>query len=162
VLWKAELGDEFSRCPVVTADRVLYGCRGGSLVVLNRADGKAAWSKKVESRFGYEPVPLGDKVLFFNRQKAILANLADGLETPLRYIASPKQGPKDKLDPKDLVLGEEPLLPIAYYKGNLYIVERHADKGHEIRQVNAIWDVHSGSIQILTPAPAETTGKGKP
>jgi hypothetical protein len=39
-------------------------------------------------------------------------------------------------------------MPIGYYKGNLYIVERHGDKGHVTRQANAIWDVSSGASRF--------------
>ena len=109
VLWQTELGDEFCRCPVVRRTRSRFGCRGGTLAVLNRADGKLLWSKKVESRFDYEPLLLqqahsvcrpltflplrrtahGVCLLlatassFFRDTKAMLANLADGLEEPL-------------------------------------------------------------------------------
>jgi outer membrane protein assembly factor BamB len=160
VLWRTELGDEFSRCPVVTADHVIYGCRGGFLAVLNRADGKQRWSKKVESRFSYEPVPLGDKLLFFRRERGIVANLSDGQEAPLRCLVKP-QG-KEKPEPQEFSLREEPIASIGYYKGFLYIVERHGDKGHTARLSNAIWDVDSGSVHVLRPAVSEPTGKGKP
>ena len=50
VRWTAALGDEFMMCPVVTADKIIYGCRGGTLAVLNRADGKPVWSKKVSTK----------------------------------------------------------------------------------------------------------------
>jgi outer membrane protein assembly factor BamB len=160
LVWKAELGDEFSRSPVVCADRIAYGCRGGTLAVLGRADGKPIWSKKVESRFSYEPVALGDKLLFFRRERAFMANLTDGQETPLHVLGKP-QG-KDKAEAVDFSLREEPLAPIGYYKGTLYLVERHGDRGHVTRQANALWDVDSGSVHVLKPALPEPTGKGKP
>src|SRR5262249_13903840 len=80
VLWQTDLGDEFCRCPVVGPDKVIFGCRGGTLAVLNRADGKKVWSKKVESRFEYEPVLLENQLLYFRGARAMLANVADGTE----------------------------------------------------------------------------------
>ena len=67
--WTAELSDEFCRCPVVGTDKIVFGCRGGTLAVLDRATGKTVWSKQAESRFDYEPLLLGDQVLFFRKNR---------------------------------------------------------------------------------------------
>ena len=45
VLWTTSLGDEFSRCPVVGPDKIVFGCNDGTLAVLNRPDGKLVWSR---------------------------------------------------------------------------------------------------------------------
>lgn len=151
VRWRSELGDEFTRCPVVGPDRVIFGCRGGTLAILNRADGKVVWTKKVESRFSYEPVMLGDRVLFFRGAAAMLAQLSDGAETPLQINSTARKSPMAKLS--GFALGQDPIVPISYYKGSLFFIERAGESGHGQMQINMPWHVQNGSFTILQPVP---------
>ena len=68
---------------MVSKDRLILGCRGGTLAVLDRASGKTIWSRKVPTRFDYEPLLLENKLLYFKGKSAMLADLADGKEKPL-------------------------------------------------------------------------------
>ena len=157
VLWETPLGDEFCRCPVVGADKVVFGCRGGTLAVLNRGDGKVAWSKKVETRFEYEPMLLDDQVLFFRGPRARLASLADGKEDALDMAGS-KHAPNALSQP--FVLNAEPVVPLSYYKGNLFCIGRPGDdSGHQAMQVNAPWHLNGGSFTVLRPPVAAKKDK---
>ncbi len=148
--WSVDLKDEFCRCPVVGPDKIVYGCRGGTLVVLDRATGNTVWSKQAESRFDYEPVLLGDQVLFFHNTRAMLARLADGAESPFRPPSPPTA---DGLPTPGFVLPQDPIVPISFYKGRMFFVDRSGDLGHATFQVNAPWHVTGGSFTLLAPVP---------
>jgi outer membrane protein assembly factor BamB len=156
VVWTTPLGDEFSRCPVVGPDKIIFGCNGGTLAVLNRADGKLVWTKQAESRFQYEPVLLEDKILFFRGGSAMLAKLADGLESPLR-LSGPVGTPP--LLPPGFTLPQDPAIPISYYQGRLFFIDRPTESGHPTLQVNIPWHVTGGSFTLLVPAPVEAEVK---
>jgi hypothetical protein len=149
---------------VVTPDKVIFGCRGGTLAVVDRATGKLLWSKPADSRFDYEPLVLrdqvlGDQVLFFRQNRAMLARLADGVETPFR---PPAPFNPDGLPPAALALQQDPILPIGYYKGRLFFVDRPGDQGHATFQVNAPWHVNGGNFTLLAPVPPAQPTEAKP
>lgn len=155
VIWQTPLGDEFTRCPVVTADRVIFGCRGGTLAALQRSDGKPVWSKKVESRFDYEPLALEDRLLYFRDSKAMLVRLSDGNEVPFEIGPAPKGDMKPSRAP--FALPRDPIVPISYYKGNLFFIARPGEEHHRDLQVNMPWHVNGGSFTLLRPAAPEIT-----
>jgi len=148
VRWKAELGQEFTRCPVVTEQHVILGCRGGKLAVLNRADGAQVWSKQVAGRFSYEPVALGDSLLYFEGNAAMLASLADGAARPVQ--APVPRSREEKLEP--VTINSDPLTSISYYKGRLFFVSRCE---HEGMQLNYPWHMLGGRFYVLSPKEEE-------
>jgi hypothetical protein len=132
---------------VVTAERIVYGCRGGTLAVLGRSDGKPVWNKKVTSRFYYEPLIVDDKVLYFPGGKAMLASLADGAEVPLMYL--PQAPPNQVVEPKEFVPGE-PGVPVSFYQGNLFVVPRYDHQGYHVVYP---WHITGGTYHVLRPTP---------
>jgi outer membrane protein assembly factor BamB len=151
VRWKTELGDEFSRCPVVGPDKIIYGCRGGTLAVLNRVDGKPIWSRKIDSRFEYEPLLLDKGILYFQGNRAMLADLATGTEKPFEVrVKAPGQPPPTEGRP--FTLSNDPMVPLTYYKGNLIAIDRSGDNSHTILYVNHPWHMGGGGFTLLAPA----------
>ena len=112
----------------LSKDRIILGCRGGTLAVLDRALGKVIWSKKVPSRFDYEPLLLENKLLYFKGKSAVLADIADGKEKALTYGGTAAQPATAFAMPQD------PVTSIAYYKGSLIIVDRAGETWHDRRQ----------------------------
>ena len=157
--WAVDLKDEFSRCPVVGPDKIIYGCRGGTLAVLDRATGTMVWSKQAESRFDYEPLLLGDQILFFRNTRAMVAKLADGAETAFRPPTPPTA---DGLPPAAFGMAQDPIVPISFYKGRLFFIERPGEGWHATFQVNAPWQVTGGSFTLLAPVPPPAPVEAKP
>lgn len=170
VVWTTDLGQEFERCPVVTADRVLAGCRDGKLAVLDRATGAVKWTIEASTRFDYEPVlmagaaieggsgpVMAGEVLYFDGAKAKLADLATGKSRDLVYTW--RRGRQTKTEP--LVLGDDPMLSISYYKGALIFVPRHGDSGHRDQYMNYPWHVLGGQFWVLSPGPPKEKVKAK-
>jgi hypothetical protein len=150
LLWQTELADEFARCPVVGSEQIVYGCRGGTLAVLNRADGKPLWSCKVESRFEYEPLLLTDRILYFQNTHAMLADPATGAAKPFTIrVKVPGQPPAEA---RPLTLAQDPVVPLSYYKGHLFLIDRPGDSGHLQMYVNYPWHVTGGGYTVLAPA----------
>jgi len=158
--WKTELGDEFTRCPVVGRTHVLYGCRGGTFACLNRADGKIIWKKKVKTRFHYEPIILGDEALYVERIEIagsrtpwnlMLAKLGSGESRHLQY--SVRKG--DKYESTNFSFGNDPVMPFSYYKGTLFLVDRHGDSGHTAYTVNHPWHPIGGGFHVIRPMAEE-------
>jgi outer membrane protein assembly factor BamB len=155
VRWQTPLGDEFTSCPVVTPAHVVFGCRGGTLTALNRADGSVAWTRKATTRFAYEPVPLGDRVLYFDKGAARLARLADGAESPLQWTGSAGRG--EPVTANDFRPGD-PAFPLTFCRGALLVVPR---EDHDQFQINFPWHMGGGRYQVLHPAPPAKEG-GQP
>jgi len=169
VLWTTPLGEEFARCPVVLKDRILFGCGRGKLVALNRGDGEPIWTVEAGTEFEYEPVVCGDKVFYFvaapapdhgtgcMSYTAMLANLADGSAKPLVYDARVRKGHEWVIEQSPLQIGGDPIAPISYYQGCLYIVPRHGDMAHGVRYRNDLWHFLGGFFHrlALKPEPKE-------
>ncbi|MBI2191273.1 MAG: PQQ-binding-like beta-propeller repeat protein [Planctomycetes bacterium] len=133
-VWTTDLGQEFARCPVVTDQLVIFGCSAGRLAALRRPDGQTAWSLQTQSRFDYEPVVLGNFVLHFNDRKGMLASLSDG-----------------SLQEAGIGIEDDPMVPISYYQGKLFIVPRHGDHGHGVLYTNHPWHVVGGQFYVFAP-----------
>jgi outer membrane protein assembly factor BamB len=159
VRWKTPLGDEFMRCPVVGPDKVVFGCRGGTLAVLDRASGKALWSRKVESRFDYEPLLIEDTLLYFRGNKAMKASVSDGKESAFEIVQAAKGQPIQSARP--FALTQDPIVSISWYKGNLFFIDRPGEAQHNEYRINFPWHVSGGSFSLLRPAPEEAAEKGK-
>jgi hypothetical protein len=129
---------------------VVFGCRGGTLAVLRRGDGKLLWSKRIDSRFEYEPLALEDRLLFFRGGVATLARLDNGEETPWQ-TALASRGASPVLTPP-LTLPADPLVPISYYRGRLIFIERPSERSHVTLQVNQPWHPVGGAFTVLIPA----------
>jgi outer membrane protein assembly factor BamB len=163
VRWSTELGDEFTRCPVVGKTHILFGCRGGTLACLNRADGKILWKKNVKSRFHHEPMIIGDEALYVelksNGEKSywflMLAKLSSGESRHLQ--TSVKKG--EKYENADIGFGNDPVLPLSYYKGSLFLVNRHGDSGHIDYRVNYAWHPVGGNFYVIRPMIEEAVKK---
>lgn len=169
VLWTTPLGEEFARCPVVLKDRILFGCSRGKLAALNRSDGKLIWTAQAGAEFEYEPVVCGDTVLYFAAEPnpaggpgsmtytAMLANLPDGATTPLLNDVRVRKGNEWVIEQSPLRIGGDPIAPISYYQGCLFIVPRHGDMGHTMRYTNDLWHYLGGSFHMLAlkPEPKE-------
>jgi len=161
VKWSSDLNDEFARCPVVGPKHIVFGCRGGTLAVLNRADGKVVWSKKVDSRFEYEPLMVtsgsAEQLLFFRGGMAILAKLADGAETPWQPAAA-MRGKSPVLAPP-FTLPHDPVVPISFYRGYLFFIDRPTETAHNVYQINVPWHPTGGAYTVLAPAPVVEEAK---
>jgi len=163
VRWSTELGDEFTRCPVVGETQVLFGCRGGTLASLNRADGKVLWQKKVKSRFQHEPIIIGDEALYVeykNDGKAdawflMLAKLSSGESRHLQTTV--KKG--DNYEHTNIGFGDDPIMPLSYYKGSLFLVDRHGEGGHVGFRVNYAWHPIGGNFYVIRPTVEEEVKK---
>ena len=138
VKWFTPLEEEFNGCPVVTERAVLYGCADGKLACLNRADGKLLWSLQTQTSFEYEPVVFGDKVLYFDSGKGMAANLSDGKTADL-----------------GIQIGDEPMAPISYYKGQIICVPRQGNFRHTSYQTNHPWHVVGGMFYVFSPQESE-------
>src|SRR5207244_305126 len=99
-------------------------------------------SRKVESRFEYEPLLLNDRVLYFRENKAMLADLAAGAENPFEVRVKVKGQPPS--DPRPLTLANDPAVPLSYYKGHLFFLDRPNENGHVQMYVNHPWHVGGG------------------
>lgn len=148
-LWRTPLGQEFTRCPVVTADKILVGCRDGLLACLARADGRTLWTQQTHGRFDYEPVVLADQVLFFDGNQARLAALDSGA---VKEFQVPVQvGREIKAQP--FAISDDPMAPISYYKGALFVVPRAGDLGHTVQYMNYGWHLVGGAFYVVPPPP---------
>jgi hypothetical protein len=77
----------------------------------------------------------------------MLARLADGAESPFQPA-----GPAPA-NAQPFLLPQDPIVPISYYKGRLFFIERPGEAGHASFQINAPWHVTGGSFTVLAPAP---------
>ena len=145
--WSVNLGQEFARCPVVTDRIVLFGCRGGRLTALNRANGQTLWVIQTKSRFQYEPVVLSDQVLYFDDKAALLANIANG--SVKEFMVAYPRGNEVELKP--WVLPDDPMAPISYYKGSLFVIPRYWDSGHSGLLINNPWHMGNNGIIVVSP-----------
>ena len=161
-IWQTSLGQELTRCPVVTGKHVIFGCRDGKLVVMDRSDGREVWSKRVKSRFCYEPLVLDGQVLYFDSNTAMLANLQDGQVAPLT-IPKKKRGRKLAYEQVPFTMKGEPLVSMSYYKGSLFFVPRHFEgkRGGDSFKINFVWHDSGGLFYVLKPKPLEKDGNGK-
>jgi hypothetical protein len=53
------------------------------------------------------------------------------------------------------MLPNDPVVPLTYYKGHLFFIDRPGDKNHPQLYVNYPWHVGGGGFTTLAPAPAE-------
>ncbi|OPZ28897.1 MAG: hypothetical protein BWZ02_01154 [Lentisphaerae bacterium ADurb.BinA184] len=114
------------------------------------------WSKDAGSRFSYEPLVIGDEVLFFRGDRAVVAALADGREREL-----PVPDPRDREGKQTIpfAVGAEPLVSLSYYEGALVVVSR---LDHEGAQFNYGWHPLGGRIDVLLPKPPPEPEPAKP
>jgi outer membrane protein assembly factor BamB len=167
VRWTAKLDQEFTRCPVVTDRHVIFGCRGGRLAILNRADGKAVRTVQVNSRFDYEPLVLGDKLLYFEGPAGKCMDLASGAVTDFivrRKTVDPVTH-KPVSAPGPLLLPDDPMVSISYYQGRLIILPRNGDRAHERFGTADVWYPATATYYLVSPyvepppPPPEPAGK---
>ncbi len=162
VRWRRALGQEFARCPVVLPAAgdlpaaVLFGCRGGKLVLLDRADGREIWARQVNSRFHYEPLLLDDQILHEDGGQARLAARRDGESRPLQVTRELRGGGRET---HDWQMGR-PQFSFGYYQGRVVMVPRNE---HGELSINFPWHHQGGTFVVLNPAPpAAPVEEGKP